>query len=386
MADLANVIREGYSGQRMVKIYGAYDYEEERFTKFNGKMKKLALRRKAVSASGTPMTHFVSMCAVSIVVVVALLQAQHGMLSLGEFITFLSALLLLMTPIRHLSSLNGSTAAMSVAAESIFEMLDEAEEADPGQTELKKTRGDVRFERVSHQYVGADRPSVQNFTLDVKAGETVALVGASGAGKTTLINLIPRFWVPTSGEIYFDGVAQSSVTLKSLREQISLVSQDVVLFDDTIAANIAYGNEKATREEIEAAAKAAYLMPFIETLPQGLDTMVGEAGSKLSGGQKQRISIARALLKDAPILLLDEATSALDTESEKYIQQSLDELMKGRTTFVVAHRLSTIIGADKIVVMKDGQIQEVGKHQELLDKKGLYAHLYSIQFATPHHE
>lgn len=176
------------------------------------------------------------------------------------------------------------------------------------------------------------------------------------------------------------------MTLKSLREQISLVSQDVVLFDDTIAANIAYGNEKATREEIEAAARAAYLMPFIETLPQGLDTMVGEAGSKLSGGQKQRISIARALLKDAPILLLDEATSALDTESEKYIQQSLDELMKGRTTFVVAHRLSTIIGADKIVVMKDGQIQEVGKHQELLDKKGLYAHLYSIQFASTNNE
>ena len=349
-------------------------------------MKKLALRRKAVSASGTPMTHFVSMCAVSIVVVVALLQAQHGMLSLGEFITFLSALLLLMTPIRHLSSLNGSTAAMSVAAESIFEMLDETEEVDPGQDELKNVRGDVRFEGVSHQYEGADKPSVQNFTLDVKAGETVALVGASGAGKTTLINLIPRFWAPTSGEIYFDDVAQSTVTLKSLREQISLVSQDVVLFDDTIAANIAYGNEKATREEIEAAARAAYLMPFIETLPQGLDTTVGEAGSKLSGGQKQRISIARALLKDAPILLLDEATSALDTESEKYIQQSLDELMKGRTTFVVAHRLSTIIGADKIVVMKDGQIQEVGKHQELLDKKGLYAHLYSIQFASPHHE
>ena len=340
LADLANVIREGYSGQRMVKIYGAYDYEEERFTKFNGKMKKLALRRKAVSASGTPMTHFVSMCAVSIVVVVALLQAQHGMLSLGEFITFLSALLLLMTPIRHLSSLNGSTAAMSVAAESIFEMLDEAEEADPGQTELKKTRGDVRFERVSHQYVGADRPSVQNFTLDVKAGETVALVGASGAGKTTLINLIPRFWVPTSGEIYFDGVAQSSVTLKSLREQISLVSQDVVLFDDTIAANIAYGNEKATREEIEAAAKAAYLMPFIETLPQGLDTMVGEAGSKLSGGQKQRISIARALLKDAPILLPIEYVP-----TEKYMQV-YEEALKNYAG-VVANAIGSL--ADKVI-------------------------------------
>lgn len=382
LAELANVIHEGYVGQRMVKIYGAYDSEQKRFTKFNGKMKKFAFRRTAVSASGTPMTHFVSMCAVSIVVVVALLQAQHGMLSLGEFITFLSALLLLMTPIRHLSSLNGSTAAMRVAAESIFEMIDEAEEKDPGTAELKSVRGDVRFEHVTHQYTGADKPSVSDFCLDVKAGETVALVGASGAGKTTLINLIPRFWVPTAGEIYFDGVAQSSVTLKSLRDQISLVSQDVVLFDDTIAANIAYGNEKATRGEVEAAAKAAYMMPFVETLPKGLDTRVGEAGSKLSGGQKQRISIARALLKNAPILLLDEATSALDTESEKYIQKSLDELMKGRTTFVVAHRLSTIIGADKIVVMKDGKIQEVGKHEELLARKGLYAHLYSIQFAT----
>lgn len=240
----------------------------------------------------------------------------------------------------------------------------------------------MRFENVTHQYDGAEKPSVKDFSLDVKAGETVALVGASGAGKTTLINLIPRFWVPSSGEIYLDGIAQSSVTLKSLREQISLVSQDVILFDDTIAANIAYGNEGATREQIEEAARAAYLMPFVETLPKGLDTQVGEAGSKLSGGQKQRISIARALLKNAPILLLDEATSALDTESEKYIQKSLDELMKGRTTFVVAHRLSTIIGADKIVVMKNGQICEVGRHDELLQKKGLYEHLYNIQFAS----
>lgn len=384
LADLSNIIREGYSGQRMVKIYGAYDYEQTRFARFNETMRKLALRRKAVSASGTPMTHFVSMCAVSIVVVVALLQAQHGMISLGEFITFLSALLLLMTPIRHLSALNGSTAAMRVAAESIFEMLDEPEEKDPGENELKTVRGDVRFEHVSHQYEDADKPSVRDFCLDVKAGETVALVGASGAGKTTLINLIPRFWAPSAGEIYFDNVAQSSVTLRSLRAQIALVSQDVVLFDDTIAANIAYGNENATREEIEAAARAAYLMPFVETLPDGLDTPVGEAGSKLSGGQRQRISIARALLKNAPILLLDEATSALDTESEKYIQKSLDELMKGRTTFVVAHRLSTIINADKIVVMKDGQICEIGRHDELLAKKGVYEHLYNIQFASDH--
>lgn len=382
LAELTSVVQEGYKGQRMVKIYDAYNYEQQRFMGANELMRKLSVRMKAVSGAGTPMTHFVSMCAVSIVVVVALLQSQHGMLTLGEFITFLSALLLLLTPIRHLSSLNGATSRVRVAAESIFEMLDELEEQDPGKNELKEIRGDVCFERVSHQYAGADKPSVKDFSLEVKAGETVALVGASGAGKTTLINLIPRFWVPSSGEIYFDGIAQSSVTLKSLREQISLVSQDVILFDDTIAANIAYGNETATREQIEEVARAAYLMPFVETLPKGLDTQVGEAGSKLSGGQKQRISIARALLKNAPILLLDEATSALDTESEKYIQKSLDELMKGRTTFVVAHRLSTIIGADKIVVMKNGQICEVGRHEELLQKKGLYEHLYNIQFAS----
>lgn len=382
LAELTSVVQEGYKGQRMVKIYDAYNYEQQRFMGANELMRKLSVRMTAVSGAGTPMTHFVSMCAVSIVVVVALLQSQHGMLTLGEFITFLSALLLLLTPIRHLSSLNGATSRVRVAAESIFEMLDELEEQDPGKNELKEIRGDVCFERVSHQYAGADKPSVKDFSLEVKAGETVALVGASGAGKTTLINLIPRFWVPSSGEIYFDGIAQSSVTLKSLREQISLVSQDVILFDDTIAANIAYGNETATREQIEEAARAAYLMPFVETLPKGLDTQVGEAGSKLSGGQKQRISIARALLKNAPILLLDEATSALDTESEKYIQKSLDELMKGRTTFVVAHRLSTIIGADKIVVMKNGQICEVGRHEELLQKKGLYDHLYNIQFAS----
>ena len=213
LADLTSVVQEGYRGQRMVKIYDAYEYEQKRFMSANGLMWRLALRMQRVSGAGTPLTHFVSMCAVSIVVVVALLQAQHGMLTLGEFITFLSALLLLLTPIRHLSSLNGATARVRVAAESIFEMLDELEEKDPGENELKRVRGDVRFEGVTRQYAGAEKPSVKDFSLDVKAGETVALVGASGAGKTTLINLIPRFWTPTAGEIYFDGVAQSSVTL-----------------------------------------------------------------------------------------------------------------------------------------------------------------------------
>ena len=210
----------------------------------------------------------------------------------------------------------------------------------------------------------------------------IALVGSSGSGKTTLINLIPRFWTMTSGDILFDGISQKDLTLKSLRAQISLVSQDVVLFDDTIAANIAYGvRDKVTDEDIRKAAEAAYLLPFIESLPEGFNTRVGEGGAKLSGGQRQRISIARALLKNAPILLLDEATSALDTESEKYIQASLDELMVGRTSFVVAHRLSTIEGADRIVVMKHGRIVEIGTHKELLEKNGVYANLYKIQFS-----
>lgn len=381
VGELLSVVQEAYDGQRIVKIYDGYEFECSRFAKLSEQMRRLALKRKKVACAGTPMTHFASMSAVSIVVVVALLQAQQGMLTLGEFITFLSALLLLLTPVRHLASLNGATASMEAAAESVFAMVDEVVEEDKGTKELAHVRGDVRFDHVCHRYQDSEKNSVTDFTLTVKAGETIALVGASGAGKTTVINMIPRFWTPTAGEIYFDGVAQSEIKLKSLRDQIALVSQDIVLFDDTIAANIAYGRTNVTRAEIEAAAEAAYLMPFIKSLPKGLDTPVGEAGSKLSGGQKQRISIARALLKNAPILLLDEATSALDTESEKYIQKSLEELMKGRTTFVVAHRLSTIEGADKIVVMKDGCIQEIGRHEDLLAANGLYAHLYTIQFS-----
>ena len=223
--------------------------------------------------------------------------------------------------------------------------------------------------------------ALNDVSFTVNRGEFVGIMGASGSGKSTLINLIPRFWAATSGEIYFDDVPQSELTLASLRRQIGLVSQEVTIFDDTIAGNIAYGcRDKVTREDIERAAEAAALTDFIATLPQGLDTPVGANGSMLSGGQRQRISIARAFLKNAPILLLDEATSALDTESERHIQKSLDSLLKGRTAFVVAHRLSTIVNADRIVVMREGEIVEIGTHEELLEKKGVYEHLYSIQF------
>lgn len=378
---LLGTIQESYQGERVVKIYDGYDYERDRFRAVNEKLKDLTLRTQRVEAAGTPLTQLIAMSGVSVVVVYALAQAQSGALTIGEFTTFLSAMLLLMPPIRHLSSLNGTTAAMTAAAESLFAMIDEEPEKDPGEKTLDDYRGAVRFKNVGFAYPNTDKPAVKNFSLDVKPGEMIALVGSSGSGKSTLINLIPRFWAATSGEIYFDDVPQSELTLASLRRQIGLVSQEVTIFDDTIAGNIAYGcRDKVTREDIERAAEAAALTDFIATLPQGLDTPVGANGSMLSGGQRQRISIARAFLKNAPILLLDEATSALDTESERHIQKSLDSLLKGRTAFVVAHRLSTIVNADRIVVMREGEIVEIGTHEELLEKKGVYEHLYSIQF------
>ena len=378
---LSGVVQEAIDARYVIKIYDGYAHEETLFKKINTEIRKLALKMQLVTSAGTPLTRFVAVGAVSVVIVVALTQAHRGQITMGEFVTFLTALLMLLPPIRHLASLNGSVARLTAASDSIYSIVDELSEDDKGTEELPRVSGAVRFDGVSMRYEGSTKNALTGFSLDVKPGETIAFVGDSGAGKSTLINLIPRFWKPTEGEIYFDGVAQSSVTLKSLRKNLALVSQDVVLFDDTIAANIAFGDETATREQIEEAARAAYLMPFIESLPKGLDTPVGEAGSRLSGGQKQRISIARALLKNAPILLLDEATSALDTQSEKYIQESLHVLMKNRTTFVVAHRLSTIEGADLIVVFRDGHAVEMGKHDELLEKGGYYAHLYNMQFS-----
>ena len=374
---LIGTLQESYEGQRVVKIYDGYEYETKRFFKVNNTLKDLSLRTQRVKAAATPLTQLISMSAVSVVVVVALLQAQSGSLTMGEFTTFLSAMLLLMPPIRHLSTLNGSTAAMTAG---LFQTIDAEPEKDPGTRELVNYQGAVRFENVGFTYPGQEKTAVENFTLDVKPGEMIAFVGSSGSGKSTLINMIPRFWAPTQGEIYFDGVPQSELTLASLRSQIALVSQEVIIFDDTIAGNIAYGcKDKVTREQIERAAEAAALTDWLATLPDGLDTQVGNAGNRLSGGQRQRISIARAFLKDAKILLLDEATSALDAESERYIQESLKSLMEGRTSFVVAHRLSTIRDADRIVVMNHGKVHESGTHTELLKLDGEYAHLCRLQ-------
>ena len=382
LGEMTRAIQEAHEGQRVVKVYEGADYENSRFRQINEKLRGFAMRMQVAWSAATPIAQVLGAIGVAIVMTVALWQAQSAKASPGEFVTFLAAALLLLPALRHLSSLNGPLARMAAASESVFRMIDTAPEDDAGTRDIGRARGDVEFRRVSFRYAGAETDALTDFDLAVRAGEMVAFVGPSGAGKSTAVHLVPRFIRPTSGEIRLDGVPLEDLSLASLRRQIALVSQDVVLFDDTIAANIAYGAQRgASIERIRDAADAAYLLQFIESLPQGFETRIGENAVKLSGGQRQRLSIARALLKDAPILLLDEATSSLDSESERFIQASLQRLMKGRTTFVVAHRLSTIERADRIVVLEHGRMAEIGSHSELIGRGGLYARLHSIQFA-----
>lgn len=372
-------VQETYEAQRIVKIFNTYEYETRRFEQVNMTIRKICLNMMKFSSLGTPLTQLITMIGVAVVVSVALWEAQQGMLTTGEFITFLSAMLMIMPPLRQLSSLNATFVGMSMAALSIFSTIDEPREEDKGTVSAERVRGSLEFDHVSLKYPGQKIPAVNDFCLSIAPGEHVALVGVSGSGKSSVVNMVPRFWKPTSGKILLDGINYEDYTLTSLRNQISIVSQDVVIFDDTIRENIRYGSPEATDEAIWKAVEASALKTFIESLPQGLDTRAGEAGSRLSGGQKQRISIARALLKDAPILILDEATSALDSESESVIKEALRNLTKGRTTITVAHRLSTIEDADKIVVMAHGDIKEMGTHKELIAKDGIYANLCRLQ-------
>ena len=379
VATLLARVKETYEAERLIKISGAYSAERERFRKVNNEIADLALRINKISSIGTPATQLIGMVGVAVVLAFALWQVQSGMLTLGEFVTFLAAMLLVLQPLKRLAGINTSIVGMSVAAESIFQTLDEPIEEDRGTVELQNVTGRVSFEHVSLRYPGADRDAVSDFCLDVHPGERIALVGLSGSGKTSVVNMIPRFWNPTGGRILIDGEDTQGVTLASLRSQIAIVSQDVVLFDGTIRENIAYAMPDASEEAVLQSVEAAALTDFVASLPQGLDTPVGEAGSRLSGGQKQRISIARAILRNTPILILDEATSALDSESEAAVKTAIEKLMEGRTTFIVAHRLSTIRNASRIVVMSEGIVREIGTHESLLAKGGDYAHLCKLQ-------
>lgn len=383
IATLLSRVQESYEAHTVVKITNAYDIEMNRFAGINDEVRKLVLRMTKIGSVGTPATQLIGMLGVAVVLGVALVQVQHGLMTMGDFVTFLTAMLLILPPLRRITSLNATVVMMTVAAQSIFATLDEPEEKDAGTAELKNVKGEVVFDHVKMRYPNTDHDAVHDFNLTVRPGESVALVGASGSGKTTLVNLLPRFWNPTSGRILIDGVDTQDVTLTSLRRNIAVVSQDVILFDGTIRDNIIYGTPDATNDDIAKAVEAAALKDFIASLPEGLNTPVGEGGSRLSGGQKQRVSIARALLKNVPILILDEATSALDAESEQAVKIALAHLMKDRTTFIVAHRLSTVENADKIVAMADGVIQEVGTHAELIRQDGLYARLCALQGITP---
>ena len=352
MGDITHSLEESIGGHRVVKIFGGQAAEAERFNHANQALRGFNMRQTIAASATVPITQLFASLAVAIIISLAIQQSSSGEFTVGSFVSFITAMLMLLTPLKHLADVNAPIQRGLASAESVF------------------------------TYVGSTRPALHDISLDIAPGETVALVGASGGGKTSLVNLVPRFYQPTTGRILLDGHDLQDLKLASLRSNIALVSQDVVLFNDTVAGNIAYGTMRdASRAQIEDAARAAHALDFIREMPQGFDTLVGENGVRLSGGQRQRIAIARALLKDAPVLILDEATSALDSESERHVQAALATLMQGRTTIVIAHRLSTIERANRIVVLSRGRIAEIGDHAALLARDGLYARLYRIQFA-----
>jgi subfamily B ATP-binding cassette protein MsbA len=379
---VAEVLDEAITNQRVVRVFGGQPYETKRFERASQEIRRYNMKQSAAAAATVPVTQLLVACAVAAIIYFAAEQAFAGKTDVGHFVEFIAATGMLLQPLKRLTGINEHLQRGLAACESVFGVIDEKPEEDHGTVELGRALGAVRFEDVSLTYRTGTRPALERVSLDIRPGETVALVGHSGSGKSSLIHLLPRFYHPTEGRITLDGHDLATLRLESLRSQIALVSQNVVLFNDTVAANIAYGHgERANEADIRHAAEAAHAMVFIRELPEGLSTQIGENGAKLSGGQRQRIAIARAILKDAPILLLDEATSALDTESERAVQAALETLMRGRTTIVIAHRLSTVERADRIVVLAQGRIVEAGTHADLLAAGGMYAGLHRLQFA-----
>ncbi|MFA6121225.1 MAG: lipid A export permease/ATP-binding protein MsbA [Sideroxydans sp.] len=381
MGDITQVIEESIASHKVVKLFGGQQYERERFSETANWVRRYIMKHTMSAAANVPIVQMIAAIALSIIIYLATVQARSDATTVGGFLSFIAAMLMLTAPIKRLTGISEHLQRGLAAAESIFDLLDTPGEANIGKVEIDRAQGNICFDHVNMAYQHDDRLALHNICLTIPAGQTVALVGASGSGKSTLANLVPLFYLPTSGRITLDGHDLADLTLTSLRANIALVSQEVVLFNDTVAANIAYGQMRTVPEsEIIAAANAAHAMEFIRDMPLGLNTLVGERGVKLSGGQRQRIAIARAILKDTPILILDEATSALDSESERHVQAALETLMHGRTSLVIAHRLSTIENADRIVVLQKGEIVETGTHDELLRKNGVYAQLHQIQF------
>ncbi|MEX3926282.1 lipid A export permease/ATP-binding protein MsbA [Paraburkholderia sp. BR10936] len=377
--DLSYIVEETVGGYKVVKVHNGETYEKERFGEMSRRLRGYQMRMTVSGGLAQPLTQFLASIALAIVITIAVVQASNDQTTVGGFVAFVTSMLLVISPLKHLIDVNQPLQRGMTAAELIFGLIDEPPEPAGGGLPLERARGEVEFRDVSFAYGESHRVTLDHVSFRINPGEMVALAGPSGSGKTTLVNLLPRFFDPSGGQVMVDGVSIADYDVHALRNQIAMVSQDVVLFNDTVANNVAYG-QTADRERVERALRAANLWETISALPEGMDTLIGDNGMKFSGGQRQRLAIARAIYKDAPILILDEATSALDSESERHVQAALETLMRGRTTLVIAHRLSTIERANRILVMDGGHIVESGTHQQLLEKGGTYAHLHKIQY------
>ncbi len=384
MDQLAYVVEENVLAWRIVRLHNAQATQSSRFEGVSESMRRLAIKSVVASATMTPLTQVLAACALSAVIVLALYQSGTQGGSVGEFAAFVTAMLMLVAPVKHLSEVAGPITRGVASLERGVALIDQTPSEVDGGHDPGRARGDLELQGVGLHYASASTASLSDVTLRLAVGESVALVGPSGAGKSTLVNLLPRFLEPSSGTLTLDGVPLAQWSVTALRRQFALVSQDVVLFNDSVAANVALGGsgDSADRDKVATALRAANLQDFVKSLPQGIDTPIGHNGERLSGGQRQRLAIARAIYKDAPILILDEATSALDSESERLVQQALETLMRGRTSLVIAHRLSTIERADRIVVLDGGRIVENGTHAQLLAQGGLYARLRALQFRS----